>query len=382
MRSRQALGAVLALLMATGWAANHFSALIPVYSSREHLSATLLDGVFGLYAVGLLPGLFLGGALSDRLGRPRVVLPGATLAALGTVALLLDHGSAGLLVGRLVVGLGAGLAFGAGTAWAADLGGATGTVLAGVLLTAGFGVGPLVSGVLAQWLPAPLTTPFVVSLLLSVLAVAAAALVAVPATDHAGGRTPPPAQPYQSAARTLGWSGPVGLLVFGSATLAIVPLPARLPAHYDGPFLVGVACLLTLGAGIAAQALARRLRTGPRTGVVGALSSAAGFGLAAAGGTAVGLPLFVACCLLLGTAYGLCLREGLLDVETLAPPARRGLLTGVYYVITYVGFGLPLLLVAIEPAFGEVAPLVVLAGLGLAMALVRAVQLTRGHPAR
>ncbi len=166
--------------MATGWAANHFAAVIPALSDEEGLSAALLDGVFGVYALGLLPGLFGGGALSDRWGRPRVVLPGALVAAVGTTVLLLSHEPAGLLVGRLVVGLGAGLTFGAGTAWAADLGGTAGTVLAGVFLTSGFGVGPLVSGLLAQWAPYPLETPFVVSLLLSLASVGLAVAWAVP----------------------------------------------------------------------------------------------------------------------------------------------------------------------------------------------------------
>ena len=141
---------MLAVLMATGWAANHFAAVIPVLSDTEGLSTALLDGVFGVYALGLLPGLFAGGAVSDRVGRPRVVLPGALLAAAGTATLLVSHEPGGLLLGRLVVGLGAGLTFGAGTAWAADLAGTRGTVLAGVFLTAGFGIGPLVSGLLAQ----------------------------------------------------------------------------------------------------------------------------------------------------------------------------------------------------------------------------------------
>src|ERR1700712_5429412 len=171
--------------MATGWAANHFASVIPVLAEKEGLSAALLDGVFGIYALGLLPGLFAGGALSDRLGRPRVVLPGALLAAAGTATLLVSHEPLGLLLGRLVVGLGAGLTFGAGTAWAADLGGTRGTVFAVVFLTSGFGVGPLVSGLLAQWAPYPLETPFVVSLALSLAAVLLAVAWAVPAAPGA-----------------------------------------------------------------------------------------------------------------------------------------------------------------------------------------------------
>ena len=372
---------VLAVLMTTGWAANHFAAVIPVLSADEGLSAALLDGVFGVYALGLLPGLFGGGALSDRLGRPRVVLPGALVAALGTTLLLVSHEPGGLLLGRLVVGLGAGLTFGAGTAWAADLGGQGGTVLAGVFLTSGFGVGPLVSGVLAEWAPYPLETPFVVSLALSLLAVALATLRATP-LDPPSTRGPRAVVPTGSGTSTLAWSSPVGLLVFASATISIVTLPARLPPGYEGPLLVGVGCALSLGAGIGVQALARRRAWGPRTGVVGALLSAVGFTTAAVAGAHIGIATLVVVCLLMGAAYGLCLREGLLDVETLAPPSRRGLLTGVFYVVTYIGFGLPLLLVVVRGPLGPSVPLLACAAVAVVVAVVRSAQLRIGHPTR
>ncbi len=324
--------------------------------------------------------------MSDRVGRPLVVLPGALLAAVGTVVLLVSHEPGGLLLGRLVVGLGAGLTFGAGTAWCADLGGAAGTVLAGVFLTSGFAVGPLVSGVLAQVGPAPLRWPFVVSLLLSVGAVVLAAVASVPETrrrlDAAAGRPRPAVDPVHSARAAMAWSLPVGLVVFASPTITIVTLPPRLPAAYDGPLLVGVAAILALGTGILVQAVARRRAWGPRAGVAGAAASAAGFAVTAAAGAHLGLPAFALVCVLMGVAYGLCLREGLLDVETLAPPERRGTLTGIYYVVTYLGFGVPLLLVAVRPVAGVVVPALVLAAIALAVALTRVVQLRGGHPAR
>src|SRR6202012_12945 len=61
-------GAVLAVLLVTGWIANHFVALMPTISNRQHLSTSTLDAIFGIYAVGLLPGLLIGGRASDALG--------------------------------------------------------------------------------------------------------------------------------------------------------------------------------------------------------------------------------------------------------------------------------------------------------------------------
>ncbi|WP_278257593.1 MFS transporter [Nocardioides convexus] len=148
---RPGLAVVAVLLFVSGWATNHFAAIIPVLRDREGLSATVLAGAFGIYALGLLPGLLGGGALSDRTGRRPLVLTGATVAAAGNLLMLCWHPVAGIYLGRLVVGVGVGLAMSAGTAWAADLGGRTGTTIAGTVLTAGFASGPLATGLVAEF---------------------------------------------------------------------------------------------------------------------------------------------------------------------------------------------------------------------------------------
>lgn len=58
---------VLLLIFTTGWAANHFSAMLPVLA--DGYSNTVLYGAFGVYALGQLPSLLVGGVLSDRIGR-------------------------------------------------------------------------------------------------------------------------------------------------------------------------------------------------------------------------------------------------------------------------------------------------------------------------
>lgn len=377
------LPAVLAMLMTTGWAANHFAALLPVLRSAQNLSASLVAGLYGLYAVGLLPGLLLGGSASDRFGRRAVAVPGALLAAAGTVILLLWHDPAGLVVGRLVVGAGAGATFSAGTAWAADLGGAVGVTRAGVFLTLGFATGPVVSGVLAAFAPAPLVVPFVLSAVLSLVAVAAAATVPgrpphpPPHVVHPG--PVPPAGPVRqrSVGAALGWALPVAPWVFAGATVGVVTLPSRLPTTDGGPLLAGIAAGIVLGTGVVVQAVARRRNLGPGAGVAGAAAASAGLLLAAVGGESPGLPLVAGAFLLLGTGYGLCLRAGLLDLERWAPPASRGSLTGLFYLATYIGFAVPVVLAALDPIVGAVLPLLVLGALAALVAGLRRARIVR-----
>ncbi len=374
-------GAVLAVLAATGYAANHFAALVPVLHQDRGYSSALLAAVFGVYAVGLVPGLVVGGALSDRLGRARLALPGAMVAATGSLILLGWHAAAGLAVGRLVVGLGAGATFSACTAWMADLAGTHGTTLAGIALTAGFGGGPIVSGVVAAGLPDPLVLPFLVSVVLSVGTVLTC--VALPrahpiTVDPRGIATEPTptvarAEVPDAGARTaLSWAVPIAPFVFTAGAVGVFTLPTRLPSRLDGPLLAGLSAGVVLGTGLLAQFVARR--GGRPFGVTGLLSCACGLALLAAVGSRGPVMVLVVVALLLGTGYGLCLHAGLRDLDRWSPLRRRGALTGVFYVATYLGFGVPLLLEALEPRWGTQAPLAAVAALAVAIAVVRALR--------
>lgn len=376
--SRQ-LRVVLLVLFVAGWATNHFAAIIPVLRDTEHLSATVLAGAFGVYALGLLPGLLGGGALSDRIGRRSVVLTGSLVASGGNLLMLAWHPAAGVYTGRLVVGVGVGLAISGGTAWAADLGGARGTTIAGATLTAGFACGPLVSGIVAEVVPsgAAVTAPFAVAIGLSVGAVllAVARTTSAPPPIHDPAPSAAPASVERTVGRALVRSVPMALWVFSAVTVPVVVLAGRLGGDLSGPLVPGLASALALGTGVAVQVVARRAGWGPRAGIVGAILAAVGFAIAARTDAHPGVVLFVVTSVALGSAYGLCLRAGLVDVETLTPPEHRGVTVGIYYVCTYLGFGLPVLLEALRTGIGTTTPLLVLAALALGAALVRATQL-------
>lgn len=376
---RSVLPSVLFLLFATGWAANHFAALLPVFASSEGLSHQALDGAFGIYAVGLLPALLFGGSLSDRLGRRPLLLAGAAVAGLGNLSLLCWHDQAGIFIGRLVVGAGVGVAMSAGTAWSADIGGGSGSVLAGVSLSAGFGCGPLVSGLLAQFADAATYVPFIVTIALSATAVVVGVFVARVPVDGANQYQPihtdkERAEHGGNAIVALSSALPMALWVFSCATVTIVTMAERMQYRFSGPWVPGVAAAVTLTAGVGIQMVARRRGWRRSAGIVGAAVAALGFGAVVAAGENPSLAVFLLIAVVLGIAYGLCLREGLIDIETMSPPRLRGTLTGVFYVVTYLGFGLPVLLVAIKPAVGTVTPMLALAALAATAASVRAVQ--------
>lgn len=97
--------------------------LYPVLSlyaaSFEHSNAMLVGAVFGIYGLMQVLLQFPLGALSDRIGRSRVVLIGLTLFVIGSFVAGLATDIYGLLIGRALQGAGAISAV--LTAWLADV---------------------------------------------------------------------------------------------------------------------------------------------------------------------------------------------------------------------------------------------------------------------
>ncbi len=246
-------------MFAVGYGANQFVPLLSVYREALHLSDAQATAVFGVYALGLIPGLLLGGLASDRYGRRPLMLAFAALSLVATAVLITGRwGPGGLYAGRLLTGVVSGTVFTIGTAWVKELstGAAPGTGArrAAVALTAGFGVGPLVAGPLAQWAPAPEVLPYIVHLVL-----AAAALAVLPGAPETRPSSPVPRRRPRllptsvSSGRFRRLILPLGPWVFGSVTLVFTTLPAHgvrsVPAL--GVALPGLLAAASLGAGFA-----------------------------------------------------------------------------------------------------------------------------------
>lgn len=205
-------------MTASGWSANQFSALLGAYHSDLGLTAATTTALFGIYVLGLIPGLLLGGPAADRRGRRPVVFVSLVVSALATVLLMAGSAATGLLwPGRFLTGIGAGALLSAGSAWIKELSSppydtvATGGAAArrsGLFLSAGFATGGLVAALIAQWAPAPMITAYLPHLVLSV----AAALLAARAPETAcpGGRLAPPAAGHPTTTPPAASDGPAG----------------------------------------------------------------------------------------------------------------------------------------------------------------------------
>src|ERR1700677_3999340 len=148
-------------MFAVGWGANQFSPMLIVYRHELGLSAATVAGLFLIYAVPLVPGLLGGGRVSDRYGRRAVVLPFVALSPVATLLLVAAPRDLVVIgVSRALAGLCSGMVFGSATAWVQELSQGKGVGRAALALTAGFGLGPVVAALLAQWAGDPLQVPY------------------------------------------------------------------------------------------------------------------------------------------------------------------------------------------------------------------------------
>ncbi len=364
------------VMFAVGYGANQFVPLLAVYRRTLALSDPETTAIFGVYAVGLVPGLLWAGPASDRYGRRPLMLAFAGVSLLATAVLISGRwGTPGLYAGRLLTGVVSGAVFAVGTAWVKELSedapAGAGARRGALALTAGFAIGPLIAGLLAQWAPEPDLLPYLLHMLLA--AVALALLFRAPETvprRRAGSRGGRPRLVVSArSARFTRVVVPLAPWVFGSVTLVFTTLPA----HGAGPVwglsvaFPGVLAAITLGAGMAVQPLGRRLQdTAFARGTADA--AAIGLGLVAAGCVAAAgttarpsLGGAVAAALLLGAGYGLCIICGLREVEHLAPDGELGGLVAIFYSLAYVGLAIPYLLSLIAAHRGYPTGLILVA---------------------
>ncbi len=375
-------------MFAVGWGANQFSPMLIVYRQSLGLTAGGLAGLFVVYAAALIPGLLIGGPASDRFGRRPVVIPFVALSPVATLLLVLGpHSLPLIIIGRALAGVCSGVVFGAATAWVQELSPDPGVSArrSAVALSAGFGLGPFVAAMIAEWAPDPLLAAYLPHLVIGTAAFAAV----LPAPETFGGRAGPgpaagPARRWPpGAVRTREFwlaVAPAAPWVFGCAALALVVLPEQ-AAGSGSPSVgfAGVITILTLGSGVAVQPLARRLegRWQLSGNVAGRASAAAAALLGAVGVVSASRVLALAAAVLFGAGYGLCLVSGLRATERLAGRREHGAAVACFYVLTYLGFGFPYLADGLDLLAGRVAAFVILAAVAAALAgwaAVRAVQ--------
>ncbi|GAA1858738.1 MFS transporter [Paeniglutamicibacter psychrophenolicus] len=355
--------AALSLTM-VGWGANQYVSLLVHYREEHGFSDVLVTSLLGVYVVGLVPALLLGGRYSDRTGRKRLAILAVALSMAASLALMFSaFGPVPLVIGRLLAGTATGLAMAAATSWVKELSQlpwdatsvpGSGARRASLLTSAGFWLGPVTGGMLVAWAPVPDILPYAVHILLCVPLLFV--LVRLPET-----RTRQP-RPVPSVARPVASGGapapragagrkrfraviaPAAPWVFAAATMGFVVIPEMVPAMREERLAyTTVAVAITMGCGVLIQPLARRVDTtsNARSLLTGVAVVLLGMGTVLAAILLNSPVLGLAAAALLGCGNGLLMVGGLLELQRASGPDELGTLTGFFYTLAYAGFLAP-----------------------------------------
>lgn len=346
------------VLFAVAFGTNVPTPLLLVYRSLLDLPATTLTAIFGVYAIGLLPALLVAGPASDRLGRRPVTLPFVVLSAAASLVFIPAANSVLLLfVGRFLQGVVSGVVFSVGSAWLAELSDtpADAARRAGLALSVGWALGPLTSGLVAEFTGiaggmeggfGATVAPYLIHL--AIMAPALLMMRSVAETLQRGtAKRPLFNLGVPTAARTaFAWfvaPAAVYVFVYPSVSITILPLLLERQLGGSGVAITAVVAGLTLMTGALVQRRAAGLQPGDAM-LSGLGSGLVGFVLALVAASIGSWPLLLPVAILIGAGYGFTLAGGLAATEILAAPSERGALTATFYACAYIGFGAPLLM--------------------------------------
>lgn len=158
-------------MFAVAFGASPFAPLLPTYRITDALNQSQVIFLFAIYVAGLIPTLLICGPLSDRLGRRAIIRPALITSVVGLAILstgIWFH-SPSPLVGRLITSISMSMVMAAGASWIKETAPVAPQISARratVAFSAGFSLGPLASGLAAEFAPHPDVIPYLVHLAL------------------------------------------------------------------------------------------------------------------------------------------------------------------------------------------------------------------------
>lgn len=328
--------------------------LYSLYQARDGFPTLMITVIFAAYGFGVMGGLFFSGHVSDYLGRRRVFLAAVALELVSCLMFVFLKDVTSLLIARFICGAGIGALTSTATAHLSELrsigapeeDGRRASLVASAVNTGGLALGPLVGGLLTEWWAHPLTLPYVVFLIVLVLA-GVIALTAPDTVDIPDQRPAYKPQRVSVSADVRGEFIASGLAAGGA--FAVLGFFTSLTGsvlgevmHQHSRLVIGLVVFGTMGASSVSQVVFYALR--PR------LKLQAGMGLIVAGlvlvaiGTLAGtLALFSIGGIIAGAGIGLIFASSIAAANRMADPARRGETVAGMFLAAYAGITVPVI---------------------------------------
>jgi MFS family permease len=326
--------------------------LYVLYQQRDGISNLMVTVVFAVYAVGVIGSLFLGGHLSDWIGRRRVFVPALLANALAATVFIVDPSLAGLIVARIISGISVGLTTATATSYLAELHASArpsasqrrAESVATASNLGGIGFGPLAAGLLAQFAPSPLRLPYLV---FGIALIALAVAVALSPETLRRPALRPRYRPQQivvpERARSIFYAatlaGMAAFAVFGVFN-SLVPSFLAGTLHERSHAIAGAVPFAAFAGGALAQILGART---PSLVLLRRSVPIIALGLALTAGAmwSASLAMFIVGGAITGAGGGMVFKGSLLVAASTAPPQSRAEVLSGFFLGAYIGLSLP-----------------------------------------
>jgi MFS family permease len=380
--------AALAFLLNMGFAAVP-TPIYALYQQRDGFSDLTITVIYASYAVGVIASLFLGGHLSDWIGRRQVLVPALLINAATVLLFVLDPSLVGLLIARVISGVSVGLTTATATSYLSELhahhrphaGNRRAEVVATAANLGGIGFGPLVAGLLVQFVGSPLTLSYEV--FGGALVILAVALALSPETV----RPPDPRPRYRPQRivvprRARGtffaatFAGVAAFAVFGVFN-SLAPSFLAGSLHDSSHALAGVVAFAAFASGAVAQILqgnvssADLLRRGVPTIVLG-------LALLVAGMWAPSLPAFIVGGVITGAGGGMVFKGALVVAASTAPAESRAEVLAGFFLGAYIGLSIPVVGLGVATTYWAAKDVMLVFVVIAAVAIAAAVRVLTG----
>ena len=326
--------------------------LYVLYQQRDQFSDLTVTIVYAVYAVGVVASLFLGGHLSDWIGRRPIFVLAIAANVVSAVIFIFEPSLAGLIVARIVSGISVGLTTATATSYLAELhllarphvSGRRAEVVATSSNLGGIGFGPLAAGLLAQFAPDPLQ--LVYAIFGGALVVLAVAVVRSPETV----RRPDPRPVYRPQRIAVPSQGRGTFFAATFAAMAafavygvfnsLVPSFLAGTLHETSHAVAGAVAFAAFAAGALAQIAQARVpnRTLLRRSIP---TIVVGLGLLAGAMWAGELVMFVIGGVITGAGAGMVFKGSLAAAVSVAPDNSRAEVLSGFFLGAYVGLSIP-----------------------------------------
>jgi len=325
--------------------------LFNIYRAEDGFTNADISLTVVAYSTATLTTLLVLGRLSSHVGRRPTSIASLGLLLLGCLVLLNVHDVGTLIAGRLLMGLGAGLASSSLTSYIVDAAPARPTWLASVAssqtVMLGLAVGAIASGALVQFGPWPRDLIYLVVVGLLLLSIALIAVSPETATPTPGA--------WQSLRPRVRVPARVRHLLLSAASVflatwatgafyqAFVPALVEDQLHTSSPLILGLVFAAYMGPSVLGAPLGGRFSpaAAQRLGMIAFLAGMIGIITAIATGA---LALFIVATIVAGASQGIAISaatRGLLHGSTLAD---RAPIFSVIYLLCYSGATIPALI--------------------------------------